>query len=369
MSDDAPNQSPTSPAPTIAIVGARGLVGTEALKILHELGWAAESLRVFGSAQSIGLRVQYDSKELELEPLDAIACDPPDYALLCADAPTAIEVVKLLAGSKTRIIDNSSAFRLNDDVPLVIPEVNGELLLHADRVIANPNCSTIMLLTAINSLRAAFGVRSVQVSTYQAVSGAGRQGLESLHEQTRAKVLGHEVPTGVFPVPCAFDVFEHESAIDPCTGFNGEESKMIAESRKIWDTPGLRVLPTCVRVPVERAHAQAITIELNRTVSVESVGALLRRAPGVRLVETGSALTPASIAGCDEVFVGRVRVDPDDTRRVMLWVCCDQIRKGAALNAIQIMQRLIELKASDGYSSSSERETSVIDTPGYACSS
>ncbi len=359
----------TGTLPTVAVVGARGLVGHEALKILCDLGWPSSYIRVFGSPGSVGNCVAYGTADLQLESIDSIIDHPPDYALLCADATTAIEVTHRLAGTHTTIIDNSSAFRMGEDIPLVIPEVNGSLLNTSCRMIANPNCSTIMLLTALNPLRAAFGVRSVQVSTYQAVSGAGRLGLECLHEQTRAKVLGRPIPSGMFPVPCAFDVFEHESTIDPVTGFNGEESKMIAESRKIWRLTDLRMLPTCVRVPVERAHAQAITVELNRTASVECIRSILRNAPGVCLANEETPLTPASIAGLDEVFVGRVRVDPDDTRRVLLWVCCDQIRKGAALNAIQIMQRLMEVRSRTGYSSRSERVMSLIETPGYARSS
>lgn len=355
--------------PNVAIVGARGLVGNEALEILNTLCWPSELIRVFGSSQSVGTNVPYGKTNLTLESIETIAQHPPEYALLCADASTAVEVTQRLQETDTRIIDNSSAFRMHEGVPLVIPEVNGGLLSPKIRLVANPNCSTVMLLTALNPLRAAYGVRSIQVSTYQAVSGAGRLGLETLHTQTRAKVLSEDMPAGVFPVPCAFDVFEHESAIDPETGFNGEESKMIAESRRIWDLPDLRVLPTCVRVPVERAHAQAVTVELNRAVTVEMVRSLLSHAPGVRVIDSQSPLTPASIAGTDDVCVGRIRVDPSDARRVLLWICCDQIRKGAALNAIQIMQRLIELDSTDNYSSSSERETTEIDACGYAHSS
>lgn len=353
--------------PTVAIVGARGLVGSEALAILKELGWPAGSIRVFGSSQSHGTIIHYNSTELVIESVESIAHDPPEYALLCADDATAFDVTQRLSSSATRIIDNSAAFRLRPDVPLVIPEVNGGLLSDSDRVISNPNCSTIMMLTAVNPLRTVYGLRSMQVSTYQAVSGAGRLGLETLHEQSRAKILGDEIPKGAFPVSCAFDVFEHESMIDPESGFNGEESKMIAESRKIWESPNLSILPTCVRVPVERAHAQAITVELDQSVSVDTIQQLLRQAPGVRLAEKGTLLTPASIAGSDEVFVGRVRIDPDDARRVLLWICCDQIRKGAALNAIQIMQQLMKTRSSDGYSPSNGSETSVIETSGYAC--
>lgn len=353
--------------PTVAVVGARGLVGREALSILLERGWASSSLRVFGSPRSVGETIDYGDHKPVIEAMDTIVRDAPDYVLLCADTDTARSVVDLLSDQSTTIIDNSSAFRLHSGTPLVIPEVNGELLQHDLRVIANPNCSTIMLLTALSPLRAAFGVRSVQVSTYQAVSGAGRAGLESLHTQTRAKLNGEPIPDGVFPVPCAFDVFEHESEIDPTSGFNGEESKMIEESRKIWESPALSLLPTCVRVPVERAHAQSITVEFNRTVTADQVRDVLGQSPGLALVEPGEPLTPASIAGQDEVFVGRIRIDPSDSRRVLLWVCCDQIRKGAALNAVQIMERLIGIR--DQSSASSARLTSTIEASGYACSS
>lgn len=354
------------PPITIGVVGARGLVGQEALAILHQRGYSAKALRVYGSSQSVGLTVPYADTELTLEPLEAITHNPPTFVLCCADGATARSTADLLSKSTSTIIDNSSAFRMIPEVPLVIPEVNGEQLAQQPRVIANPNCSTIMLLTALNPLRAAFGVRSVQVSTYQAVSGAGRAGLESLRDQTHAAVQDRPIPDGIFPVPCAFDVFEHESAIDPDSGFNGEESKMIAESQRIWAMPDLSVLPTCVRVPVQRAHAQAITVELNRTVSVATAQDILARAPGVNIAPPGSPLTPASIAGSDEVHIGRIRVDPNDARRVLLWVCCDQIRKGAALNAVQIMNRLIELRHQ---SSSSGRITSVHSASGYASTS
>ncbi|MFG0245848.1 MAG: aspartate-semialdehyde dehydrogenase [Phycisphaerales bacterium JB052] len=354
------------PPITIGVVGARGLVGQEALGILRDLGYASDALRVFGSPRSVGLKVPYGDTELTLEPLESITHTPPTFVLCCADGATARSTADLLAQSPSTIIDNSSAFRMTPAVPLIIPEVNGKQLVQQPRLIANPNCSTIMLLTALNPLRAAFGVRAVQVSTYQAVSGAGRAGLESLRDQTHAAVQGQPIPDGIFPVPCAFDVFEHESAINPDTGFNGEESKMIAESRRIWATPDLCVLPTCVRVPVQRAHAQAITVELSRTVSVATVREILGRATGINIAPPGSPLTPASIAGTDEVHIGRIRVDPNVTRRVLLWACCDQIRKGAALNAVQIMNRLIELRHQ---SSSSWRTTSVHSASGYASTS
>jgi aspartate-semialdehyde dehydrogenase len=277
--------------------------------------------------------------------VDSIGEHHPEYVLLCADAETSRHCKTVLEETESILIDNSSAFRLDESVPLVIPEVNSALLEPEPRFVANPNCSTIMLLTAISPIHEAFWVRRISVTTYQAVSGAGIGGLDELHAQTRARIDGTVCEPRVFPVSCAFDVFEHESLIDPDTGFNGEESKMIAESRKIWAQPGLRILPTCVRVPVERAHAQAITLELSREACVDELREVLRTAPGVRLHSGDLPLTPAQVAGTDDVVIGRIRIDPDDPLVVTLWVCCDQIRKGAALNALQIMDRLVQLRA------------------------
>ncbi len=327
--------------PTVAIVGATGAVGREALSILARRGLPGDRLSLYASSRSAGARVAYQDSAIEIRSSETLAAHAPDFALLCADAPTARAAHDSLVGTGTVIIDNSSAFRMDPGVPLVIPEVNGELLDHGSGLIANPNCSTIMLLTALHPLRESLGIRSVIVTTYQAVSGAGAAGIEELHAQTAAALRGRRRATRVFPVSCAFNVFEHESPVDPATGFNGEESKMIAESRKIWGESGPPVLPTCVRVPVERAHSQAVIVELGRPASVGEIRGVLAAAPGVRLHEGSSALNPRSIAGSDEVVVGRVRIDPGDPRRAMLWLCCDQIRKGAALNAIQIMERIV----------------------------
>lgn len=343
-------------SPSVAVVGATGAVGREVLAILSERGWPSDRIVLYASARSLGSVIGYRGEELAVRSIETIADRAPDFALLCADAVTARAVTAALARAPSVCVDNSSAFRMEPGVPLVIPEVNAGLLEGRPRLIANPNCSTIMLLTALHPLRETLGVRHITVTTYQAVSGAGAAGIEELYEQTRA-ALGDGNRDGaeprVFPVPCAFDVFEHESAVDPDTGFNGEESKMIAETRKIWDAPALGVLPTCVRVPVERAHAQAVIVELGRESSVEEVRGLLAGAPGVRLHDDERGpLTPRASAGGDDVLIGRVRIDPARTDRALIWLCCDQIRKGAALNAVQIMERVIELRRSRSASGS-----------------
>tara|TARA_R110002096_G_scaffold173781_10_gene349221 strand:+ start:185458 stop:186471 length:1014 start_codon:yes stop_codon:yes gene_type:complete len=329
--------------PSIAIVGATGVVGLEALSILESRRYAAEQIQCYGSERSAGSTVPYMGTQLPVSLLDEFTGSLPEFALLCADAKTARRVREMLDSTRTTIIDNSSAFRMDPDVPLVIPEVNGYLLRSKPSLVANPNCSTIMMLTALQPIREAYGIQNICVTTYQAVSGAGKAGIQELRDQTRAHLDGLDETPTVFPCSCAMNVFEHESEIDPETGFNGEETKMILESRRIWDDQSLSVLPTCIRVPVERAHSQSIIVEVGAPVTVDQIRQTLRSV-GIRVLNHGVALTPRDASGHDEVFVGRIRIDPlSNGTRVVLWVCCDQIRKGAALNAIQIMDLCLEM--------------------------
>ena len=330
---------------TIGVVGATGAVGSELLSILHDQGHCVDSIRCFGSPRSAGLIIEHGSGDILIEPFSNIEAAQLDFALLCADAETAIQTQQLLAGSETVIIDNSSAFRLDNGVPLVVPEINGDSITDQTRVIANPNCSTVMLLSALNPIRDTYGIRSIQVSTYQALSGAGRAGVDELYANTHAALEGSAARTDVFPHSCAFNVFEHESSIDPQTGFNGEESKMIAETHKIWKDETLEVIPTCVRVPVERTHSQAIVAELDARTSVEEIRSCLVSA-GIDVAPEGSSVTPLEAAGTDGVKIGRIRVvQTGASCKVILWACCDQLRKGAALNAYQIMNHVVEQRS------------------------
>jgi aspartate-semialdehyde dehydrogenase len=332
-------------APKIGIVGATGVVGTEALQILASRDHPIDSLVVFGSSRSAGSRVVYGDALLEVFHVDEVGRHALEYALLCAGAEAAIHIRDLLKDQKVRIIDNSSAFRSDPDIPLVIPEVNADLLGRSTVVVANPNCSTIMLLTAIEPLRAKIGIESIIVTTYQAVSGAGKSGIDELYQHTRGYLQDQPTDPNVFPISCAFNVFEHESDIDPITGFNGEELKIINETQKIYEDSTCSVLPTCVRVPVERAHSQSVILELSQSVDLEMLRDIYAGFEGV-VFDPSRVLTPRDVAGKDEVHIGRARIDPDsDGTRLVLWVCCDQIRKGAALNAIQIMDALLELDA------------------------
>ncbi len=325
--------------PRIAIVGATGVVGREALAILAARAHPADRITAIGSSRSAGSDIPYADAALRVQPLTPDAFVSIDFALFCADAEVARAFAPAAAASGAVVIDNSSAFRLDPEVPLVIPEVNGASALGAP-IIANPNCSTIILLAALEPIRRRYGIHRIIVSTYQAVSGAGQAGLDELRDQTRAAASSSRATPSLFPEPCALNVFTHESPLDADTGLNGEERKMIAESRRIWGDPALSVLPTCVRVPVERAHSQSVTIELDTPATRDEIEALLRDAPGIDYwpAEGPRHPTPLAAAHGDSVLVGRLRADNESRDyRFSLWLCADQIRKGAALNAIQIM--------------------------------
>ena len=348
--------------PTIAIIGASGAVGREALTILEERKHQATAIRLFGSDRSAGSSITTDQSTYEIrqyQPSSVIGCD---FALLCTDAQHSRTIAPELIDLGITVIDNSSAFRADPNVPLVIPEINAHLLKGTKdpRLIANPNCSTIMMLVALEPLRQALGVAGITVTTYQAVSGAGIAGIRELHAETDRARRGEKSTPSVFPVSCAFNVFPHESTTDPETGMNGEELKMIAETRRIWNNSALPILPTCVRVPVERAHSQSIVIELEKPTTIRHLKEVLSTAPGVALLdESRGILSPRRVAGTDDVHISRIRLDPQSQgRRFVLWVCCDQIRKGAALNAIQIMDYLCATD-SDRASTSSKASTST----------
>ncbi|KAA0215826.1 MAG: aspartate-semialdehyde dehydrogenase [Leptolyngbya sp. PLA3] len=333
----------------LAIVGATGAVGREALAILAQRGFAAQRVLALASPNSDGAVLAYGSGHVTVRTFDAESLGRCEAAVFCADAAVAREHAPPAAEAGVFVIDNSSAFRMAPGIPLVVPEINGRVL-EGDpppRLIANPNCSTIIMLLGLEPLRRRFGVREVVVSTYQAVSGAGLAGMRELDEQVSAFAGGEPIRPRVFPQQCAFNVFTHESPMETATGLNGEETKMIAETRKIWGDPQVDVLPTCVRVPVRRAHSQSILVRLGRPVSEAQVRDSLVSAAGVRVVDDrrgGRFPTPLDASGIDDVLVGRVRLataGPDGrSDRVMLWVCGDQLRKGAALNALQIADRV-----------------------------
>jgi len=328
----------------IAVVGATGAVGQEMCSILARRRVPADCLRLLASARSAGTRVPYAGTDLTVRELTKDALAGVDFALFSAGAETTRAFAKPAACDGTVVIDNSSAFRMDADVPLVIPEVNPQDAHEHQGLIANPNCSTIIMAVAVWPLHCANPVRRIIVSTYQAVSGAGAAAMRELRDQTRRVLDGQPVEPRVLPHPSAFNVFSHNSPIDE-SGYNTEERKMVHETHKMFHDDTIRITATCVRVPVLRAHSESINLTFQQPIREQEVRDILEAAPGVRVVDDRAGnCFPMSIdaAGKDEVLVGRIRQDRSDPSGcgIALFVCGDQLRKGAALNAIQILDLL-----------------------------
>lgn len=337
----------------IAVVGATGAVGREALAILESRNFPAAHLRVTASERSVGKAIDYAGQKLALLPSTPDSLRGCDAALFCVSSDIAKRLAPECVKVGCTVVDNSSAFRADSAVPLVVPEVNAFELASLARpcLVANPNCSTILLVVALNPIRCRFGIRRVVVSTYQAVSGAGAAAMDELRQQASDVLAGKPPQPRVFAEPCAFNIFSHNSKVDLDSGLNGEEAKVIAESRRIWADSSLQISPTCIRVPVLRAHAEAVTITLDTPASEAEVRAAFADAPGVRLVDdraNNAFPTSLKASGGDDILVGRLRVDPSVPREAdgrsrhhCLLLSGDQLRKGAALNAIQIADGLL----------------------------
>lgn len=332
--------------PNVAIVGATGAVGAELLELFVDRGVAHGRLALLASARSAGTHLPYCGTSIAVQEATPEAFEGIDLAYFSAGSSISQRLAREAVARGAVVIDNSSAYRMDEEVPLVIPEINGDLLdaMEAPGIIANPNCSTIIALLAIAPIHRAVGVKRVSAATYQAVSGAGAAWMGELEQQARDFAAGRPLTTEVTGRRLLFNVFSHDSAIGP-DGFNEEERKLGRESRKILGAPDLAVTATCVRVPVLRAHAEALDLELAAPLDADEARAILAAAPGVRIVEdaVGNRFPePLDAAGRDEVLVGRIRNDPSRPKGMglQLFVCGDQLRKGAALNAIQIAERM-----------------------------
>lgn len=325
------------------IVGATGAVGQELLGILAERNFPVGELRLLASPQSAGKSVVFRGEPFVIQATTEDSVSGLDVVFFSAGASRSREFAPAVLHSGGLVIDNSSAFRMDPEIPLVVPEINGELLQDGPRLVANPNCTAIMLLMAVAPLRRLGPISRLIVSTYQSISGAGAAAMEELLDQTRAVLAGEPAVPQILPHPCAFNVFSHNTPIGE-DGLNEEESKVIAESRKILGEPNLAIQVTCVRVPVLRAHTETVVIEFAGSApSLESVRTALRDAPGVQLVDDRATNTfpmPIEASGKDDVLVGRVRIDPSHPSAISLMVSGDQLRKGAALNAVQIAEVL-----------------------------
>lgn len=326
----------------VAILGATGAVGTELLSILEQRRFPIANLKLLASPRSAGQRLKFSGEDLIVEALDDRAFKNIDLVLASAGgsiskiwAPKAVE-----AGAV--VIDNSSAFRMDEQVPLVIPEVNPEAAIAHQGIIANPNCTTILMAVAIYPLHQAQPIRRIVAATYQSASGAGARAMEEVKVQALAILQGQQPKTEIFPYPLAFNLFPHNTKLNDL-GYCEEEMKMVNETRKIFGVPGLRITPTCIRVPVLRAHSEAINLEFDQPFSAVQAREILNHAPGVQVVEDWGANyfpMPIDATGKDDVLVGRIRQDISNPNGLELWLSGDQIRKGAALNAVQIAELL-----------------------------
>jgi len=329
----------------LAIAGVTGAVGQEFLKILEERDFPFDSLKMLASSRSAGKKIEFKSKEYIVEELTKDSFARIDIALFSAGASRSREFAPAAVDAGAVVVDNSSEFRMDADVPLVIPEINPQAIEKNKGIIANPNCSTIIGIVPVWPLHKANPVKRMIVSTYQAASGAGQSAMLELLEQTREVLAGKEPTCNAFKYQIAFNVFSHDSALEP-NGYNLEEIKMVNETRKIFDCPEIAVTCTCIRIPVLRAHCESINLEFTDPMSPNQVRDLLSTAPGVSVLddrENNRFPMPIDASGKDDILVGRIRQDESvpENRGINIWVAGDQLRKGAALNAIQIAEKLL----------------------------
>jgi len=326
----------------VAILGATGAVGSEMIRVLETRRFPVASLRLFSTVRSAGTRVPFAGSEIEVREVSAAGFAGVDFALFAAGAEASRTWAPVARQAGATVIDNSNAFRYDDDVPLVVPEVNAHALADAKGLVANPNCSTIQLVLVLQPLARLSPIERVTVATYQSVSGTGLDALAELKGEIEADAAGTAYAPRIYPRPIAYNVIPQ---VDDflANGYTREEMKLHWETRKILGLPGLALSATTVRVPVRVAHAEAVTIDFARDVSPEEARAALATAPGVRVVDDparGQYPTPLEAAGGDDALVGRIRRDLSKDRALLLFIACDNLRKGAALNAVQIAEKL-----------------------------
>jgi aspartate-semialdehyde dehydrogenase len=332
-------------APVVAIVGATGAVGVELIRCLEERRLPLSELRLYASVRSAGRTLRFRGEPLPVRELQEDSFQGVDVALFSAGGSTSKRFAPLAVAQGAVVVDNSSAFRMDPAVPLIVPEINPEALGGHRGIIANPNCSTIIAITPLWPVHRTNRIRRMILSTYQAASGAGAAAMEELRESTRAYLEGRPYESRVLPHPYAFNLFSHNSRIDPESGYNEEETKVIRETHKIFGDDSIRIAATCVRVPVLRAHSIAINFECERPITPHQVREIVQSSPGVKLIddpERNYFPMPKDASGHDPILVGRIRRDLSDPsgRSIALFVAGDQLLKGAALNAVQIAELL-----------------------------
>jgi aspartate-semialdehyde dehydrogenase len=328
----------------VAVVGATGAVGNLMVKVLEERSFPVGELTLLASARSLGRTLPFKGTELPVHELREDSFAGIQVALFSAGGSISKKFAPIAAAAGCVVIDNSSAFRMDPTVPLIVPEVNPEAVAPHPNIIANPNCSTIQMVVALKPIYDAVGIKRIVVTTFQAVSGTGKRAIEELRQQVADLVQGKEVRPEIYPYQIAFNCFPHIGAFLD-NGYTEEEMKMVNETRKIFSDPEIAVCATTVRVPVYFGHSESINIETRTPIALDRVRSLLENAPGVRVVDDSSKVrypVPLEAAGRDETLVGRIRLDPSVENGLVMWVVADNIRKGAATNAVQIAELLIE---------------------------
>jgi len=327
----------------VAVVGATGAVGEEMLKILLQRDFPVRGIRALASERSEGTTLEFGPDQVKVERLTPSSFKEIEIALFSAGTSISKEFSPIAARAGAVVVDNSAAFRMDPATPLVVPEVNPQAVRNHKGIIANPNCSTIQMVVVIYPIHRVSRIRRIIVSTYQAVSGTGREAPEELRNQTHQWVRGDEITREVYPHQIAFNLLPHIGEFLP-NGYTSEEMKMLDETRKIMQDGRINITATCVRVPVFCSHSEAVTIETERRVSAEEAREILSHSPGVLVQDDPQSNIyplPIEAEGKDEVFVGRIREDGSRENSLMLWIVSDNLRKGAALNAIQIAELLI----------------------------
>jgi len=328
----------------VAVVGATGAVGNLMVKVLEERSFPVRELTLLASVRSLGKSLPFKGAEHPVYELREDSFKGIDVALFSAGGSVSKKFAPLAAQAGCVVIDNSSAFRMDPKVPLIVPEVNPDAVSPHPNIIANPNCSTIQMVVALKPIYDAVGIKRIVVTTFQAVSGTGKRAIEELRGQVSDLMQGNEVRKEVYPHQIAFNCFPHIGAFLE-NGYTEEEMKMVYETQKIFNDPGIAVCATTVRVPVYYGHSESVNIETGAPISVERVRSLLENAPGVRVVDDPAQKhypVPLAAAGQDDTLVGRIRQDPSVENGLVMWVVADNIRKGAATNAVQIAELLIE---------------------------
>lgn len=329
---------------TVAVCGATGAVGREMLNTLHQRAFPATEVLAFASSRSAGSKVEFGDQELTVRELKEDSFEGVDIAIFSAGGATSLKFAPYAAKAGCVVVDNSAAWRMDERCPLVVPEVNPEDLSWHKGIIANPNCSTIQMLVALKPIYDAVGIKRIVVSTYQAVSGTGQKGIAELEKQVRDLFNARDVECKAYPYQIAFNILPHiDVFLD--NDYTKEEMKMVNETRKMFHDPLIRVTATCARVPVFYGHAESVNVETEKKLTARECRVLLSQAPGVRVYDNPRELMypmPLMGAGKDETFVGRIRDDESIENGLNMWIVADNIRKGAALNAVQIAEELVK---------------------------